>query len=308
MYTQQIINKLKEGNIKFTMRGKEIQCRCLNPNHKDTNPSFSINTTSGLYNCFSCGFKGNIHNLWDNIEVDEEAVRLSQYSSLLDSWELEVSSPKEYLEELLPPVDHYIDYPVRGLSVELLKSLGAYYCTTGWYKGRVVFPVRDTEGILRGFESRIYSSPKTDFIEPNMEQAKYLRPNSMNTKSLLFPLDYVANNFQEDYIILTEGIFDALSYIQMGYPAVCNFGLSHPDLFKVGYIKSLGVTTIINGLDTDNKAIDAWQGKDGKPGLKHTWSRWFTIGKPLDIIKTVRAYSKDANEYLQLYYDETKGD
>ena len=103
-------------------------------------------------------------------------------------------------------------------------------------------------------------------------------------------------------MILTEGVFDAISYIAMGYPAVCNFGLGFPDLHKIGRMKSLGITTVINGLDNDTPGIQAWQGVDERPGLKDQWAKWFTIGRPLDIIKKVQEHGKDASEYLQLYY------
>lgn len=39
----------------------------LCPNHDDTNPSLSINTQTGLFNCFSCGFKGDIFTLYQKV-------------------------------------------------------------------------------------------------------------------------------------------------------------------------------------------------------------------------------------------------
>lgn len=43
-------------------RGDEALALC--PFHDDTNPSLSINLKSGLYNCFSCGAKGDVYQFY----------------------------------------------------------------------------------------------------------------------------------------------------------------------------------------------------------------------------------------------------
>ena len=192
MYKQQIEQKLKEMKLQFSVRGNEVQCRCLNPEHKDSNPSFSINTNSGFYNCFSCGFKGHIQNIWDGLEIDEESLRFSHYSELLDSWEVHIDVPKEFSEDFMPPVNHLVDYDVRGVPKELMAKLGVYYCSLGRYKGRLILPIKDVLGKLLGFEARSYQPKGFPTIEPDNPQAKYLRPTSVSTKQLLYPLDYVA--------------------------------------------------------------------------------------------------------------------
>jgi hypothetical protein len=95
---------------------------------------------------------------------------------------------------------------------------------------------------------------------------------------------------------------DALSYIQLGVPAVCNFGLSAPSPLKAGRLLSLGTMTIINGLDADAPAVKAWQGdiEKDRVGLKDIWRRYVTIGKPVaEVLKVKRSGFKDCNEYLQ---------
>ena len=42
----------------YKIRGNEIICCC--PFHEDSRPSFTANTETGLYHCFSCGAKGNV--------------------------------------------------------------------------------------------------------------------------------------------------------------------------------------------------------------------------------------------------------
>ena len=33
---------------------------CLNPEHDDSNPSMRVDKVTGIFNCFSCGYKGNL--------------------------------------------------------------------------------------------------------------------------------------------------------------------------------------------------------------------------------------------------------
>ena len=46
--------------------GDEYIASCPFPNHNDKNPSFSVNTDSGLWNCKSCGEKGNAYKFADD--------------------------------------------------------------------------------------------------------------------------------------------------------------------------------------------------------------------------------------------------
>ena len=41
----------------------ENKIRCPHPEHDDTTPSCSANTETGLWNCHSCGAKGDVYTL-----------------------------------------------------------------------------------------------------------------------------------------------------------------------------------------------------------------------------------------------------
>ena len=51
---------LKQKDIPYLPRGKDFEVSCLNPDHPDRNPSMRIDQVTGIFNCFSCGFKGNL--------------------------------------------------------------------------------------------------------------------------------------------------------------------------------------------------------------------------------------------------------
>ena len=60
---------LIEEKIKFKQSPADFVVHCLNPEHDDTNPSMRIDKITGIYNCFSCGFKGNIFKLFDKPQM-----------------------------------------------------------------------------------------------------------------------------------------------------------------------------------------------------------------------------------------------
>lgn len=52
---------LRELRIEYKLSGDEAIARC--PAHNDRHPSWSVNTTTGVHHCFSCGFSGNFASL-----------------------------------------------------------------------------------------------------------------------------------------------------------------------------------------------------------------------------------------------------
>ena len=53
---------LQERKIQYKLSPADAIVACLNPEHDDSNPSMRIDRITGVFNCFSCGFKGNLFN------------------------------------------------------------------------------------------------------------------------------------------------------------------------------------------------------------------------------------------------------
>ena len=51
---------LNQKQVPFTPKGKDFVVKCLNPEHDDSNPSMRIDQIDGRFNCFACGYKGNL--------------------------------------------------------------------------------------------------------------------------------------------------------------------------------------------------------------------------------------------------------
>ena len=47
----------------------ELTVRCFSGLHEDKNPSLSLNLEKGLFNCFSCGFKGNTQQFFSGLGI-----------------------------------------------------------------------------------------------------------------------------------------------------------------------------------------------------------------------------------------------
>ena len=62
MNVEELIQKKK---IPYRLQGADIVVACLNPEHDDSNPSMRIDKITGIFHCFSCGFKGNVFKHYD---------------------------------------------------------------------------------------------------------------------------------------------------------------------------------------------------------------------------------------------------
>ena len=73
-YTKQILKLAQVLDLgEPRVSGNDLNMCC--PFHKESNPSFGFNTETGLYNCFSCGAKGHISKLLENLRCNILAER-----------------------------------------------------------------------------------------------------------------------------------------------------------------------------------------------------------------------------------------
>lgn len=192
---------LDENGIKFKEKGADYIVSCLNPEHDDLHPSLHIDTLTGKYNCWSCGFHGNVFKLFN----EEPPVIQSALTELLRTID-EMLSNTEGLE--IPESAFMYDEEFRGISASTLQSFEAF--THSDYPGRICIPLRNrltnkiTNIIARSFKSSV--SPKY-LVYP------------MGLSVPVFPL------VESDVVILVEGIFDMLNCHDKGYTNVaCCFG------------------------------------------------------------------------------------
>lgn len=197
---------LQSKNIEFISRGRDYVVRCLNPEHEDLNPSMNIDKLSGIFHCYSCGFKGDIYQHFNIrkerfINVKIQCVREKIFSLL-------------NIKSLPLPLDATrITSDFRNISVETLKKFGAFTTESiNGMSGRIVFPIYNMDGKITMFQGRYMYSD----LDP-----KY-KTYPEHTTLPLYP-QIVDSKFNS--IILVEGLFDMINLHDKGLTnAVCTFG------------------------------------------------------------------------------------
>ena len=290
MFKEKILQKLEALNQSYEVLGKEIKTKCLNPEHKDNNPSFFINTQTGVSHCFSCGYTLNPSRFLDIADEDvEELIRKAKYNNLLNLYK----KPEEgtHYDFTLPPVKYRIDRAWRGVSQSLLERLGVYYCDTGRYAGRLIFPIYGPNEELQGVDARIVNP---EIVPELVTHAKWLRSKGMDAQGIVYPWS-VLKAFpleKRKHLILTEGLMDAVSYLEVGVPALPTFGMGAPSEKRIELLLELGVEVITIGYDNDPK------GQEGALRVYPFYRKWFDI-KGHWATSLVRKHGfKDANEAL----------
>ena len=207
---------LEKRNISFKQRGRDYQVRCLNPEHEDTHPSMNIDKISGVFNCLSCGYAGDIYKYFNiNKEkyIDQKAELVAEKIKRLIN-----DRPLSLPLDAVPFRDKY-----RNISPETFRRFGAFTSksTEISMEGRLVFPIYDINGSIKIFQGRyLYSDLDPKYKNYPKETSLPLYPQTVK----------IINNT----IILVEGFYDMLNLHDKGLTnTVCVFGTAFGHTKKV---------------------------------------------------------------------------
>ena len=221
---------LRSKDIKYIPKGADFVISCLNPEHPDRNPSMRVDQVTGIFNCFSCEFKGNLFT-----HFGEKANQLQLRRQLLKKKIGEKRAESiglSFPEGVLPYVGNW-----REIRPETYKNFEAFIHTGKEYISRINFPIRDRTGKIRAFVGRHTSAGIP----------KYLN-SPPGAKLPLYP---TVQPYQGS-IILVEGIFDMLNLHDKGLENVmCCFGVKNVDEEKLSILAMQGADNIDIFLDND---------------------------------------------------------
>ena len=274
---------LTKKGIKFQAKDKDwLRMSCPFPNHNDENPSFFIHRKHCGYNCFVCGsgswfdflklmgwteeaiasniIIGIVHSiLWkevlDEIKIDKASTLYYQKSEI-----------PEYLEKISLQFKHkkLLDYLVKR-KIDFLLKCFKLYCSFGYdkiyggqYKNRIMIPVHDPYGNFLWFEGRSISS-KT--------KRKYYRPYGVEKTKILYNFHRIKDR---DYVIVVEGILDAMVLWRYNLPAVCCWGTT---ISEEQISLLVEFNEVVIALDNDDAGIKGYvkvKGKIKNAGVKVT--------------------------------------
>lgn len=197
---------LREKKIDYRISGRDAVISCLNPEHDDTNPSMRVDKVTGIFNCFSCGYKGNLFTYFGApaSPLEVRMHRIKEKVNKVKSETVGIQLPKDRVP--------WKGGGIRNISEETLAIWGAFTWNVPQFENRIIFPIRD----IRGKTVALIGRSLDDF---NMNKY-YIYPNGAEMPFCPAKIKPIQNR-----VILVEGIFDALNLWDKGLKnTVCTFG------------------------------------------------------------------------------------
>lgn len=323
MLKNNYLELLEDINIEEELEKRGINGKIVNENfmfccpyHGENHPSFGINIVDGekkgLFNCFSCGEKGNFFHLisfLDDISF-EDAIRLFKkgdidvsvilnlkkyfFNSL--SEKSKVNKIKVLDEDILKkfkfPYGKFLKYlKSRKINENSLKKWNILCCDEDFeklkWKDRIIIPIRDEK-------NRLISLTARSIIDNIEKSYKVRKVKSSDVKKVLFGLQYIP---KYSSIVLVEGEFDCIYLQQFKIPAVC---ISGNDVSNEQIVKLMKWTSdIIISLDGDIPL----KRNDGLPSIKKLKDK---LIKYFNINYVILPKDKDPNDLskkeIEKYY------
>ncbi len=222
---------LVSRQVYFIPKGADCVVTCLNPEHADRNPSMRIDRITGIFGCFTCGYKGNIFT-----HFGEKANQLQLRRELLKRKIRDKRSESVGLSFPKGSVPYTGNW--RNIKPETYKKFEAFQQHDTDHIGRVVFPIRDISGRIVAFNGRHTTGGTPKYM---------ISP--AGAKMPLFP---IVEPIQGS-IILVEGIYDMINLHDKGLTnAVCTFGIKNINEDKLRMLSIQGVEEIIVFFDGDD--------------------------------------------------------
>lgn len=228
--SQEIENILHKKNIPYYAKGNDYLVKCFNPEHDDSNPSMRIDQVTGIFNCFSCGFKGNLFHHFgeraNQLQLQREKLKKVIRRKMSDTVGLQMPAG-------------YAPYKGtwRDIKKETYQKFKAFTHHDNDYVGRVIFPITDVGGKIVAFNGRHMSGGTPKYL---------ITPHK--AKLPLFPKVSSINST----IVLVEGIYDVLNLHDKGLTnTCCCFGTNNINEEKLRILSMQGITHINIFFDGD---------------------------------------------------------
>ncbi len=230
---------LREKKIDYRISGQDAVISCLNPEHDDSNPSMRVDKVTGIFNCFSCSYKGNLFTYFGApaSPLEVRMHRIKEKVNKVKSETVGIQLPKDRVP--------WKGGGIRNISEETLAIWGAFTWNVPQFENRIIFPIRD----VRGKTVALIGRSLDDF---NMNKY-FIYPNGAEMPFCPAKVKPIQNR-----VILVEGIFDALNLWDKGLKnTVCTFGTQQVNWVKLSLLKLQGVQGIDIIFDGDEAGVKA---------------------------------------------------
>ena len=209
---------LRNKKIDYRISGQDAVISCLNPEHDDSNPSMRVDKVTGIFNCFSCGYKGNLFTYFGApaSPLEVRMHRIKEKVNKVKSETVGIQLPKDRVP--------WKGGGIRNISEETLAIWGAFTWNVPQFENRIIFPIRD----VRGKTVALIGRSLDDF---NMNKY-FIYPNGAEMPFCPAKVKPIQNR-----VILVEGIFDALNLWDKGLKnTVCCFGTQQVNWVKLSLL------------------------------------------------------------------------
>ena len=235
-----VVDLLQERKIEFKPSGRDFLVKCLNPKHEDKHPSMRIDTITGVFNCFSCGYKGNLFKLYGAPSNFLDIKRQRLFDAIEEKRSSSVGLP--FPKGHTPYIGNW-----RNIRPDTYKHFDAFLHHETQFVGRVVFPIRDITGKVVAFNGRHMTlSEKLKYMIYPPQAKLPLYPSKVK------PI--------KGRVILVEGIFDMINLFDKGLSnVICCFGTNNVDIDKLSILKMqdiMGIDIIFDGDDPGQRAAE----------------------------------------------------
>ena len=235
-----VVDLLQERKIEFKSSGRDYLVKCINPEHEDRNPSMRIDNITGIFNCFSCGFKGNIFKTFGAPSNFLDIKRQKLVDAIEEKRSSSVGLP--FPKGHTPYIGNW-----RNIRPDTYKHFDAFLHHETQFVGRIVFPIRDITGKVVAFNGRHMTlSEKLKYMIYPPQAKLPLYPSKVK------PI--------KGRVILVEGIFDMINLFDKGLSnVICCFGTNNVDIDKLSILKMqdiMGVDIIFDGDDPGQNAAE----------------------------------------------------
>lgn len=265
-----IISELEKRDIVGKISGSNLMVCC--PIYSEQNPSMGIRldgNKKGIFNCYSCGQKGDFIKLIsfiDDVSYEEamnnyrkdffDLRKINEikytFRKFLDNDNEEKNKIKvinrDFLKHFKKPYGKFMNYLVkeRKLNKEIIDKFGLLCCDkdvegVGW-KDRVIIPIEDEKSRLIGVTAR--------YIHDCDKSFKVRKIKDSDISKVLFGLKYIE---KKSPLVCVEGEFDTIYFHQFNIPAVQS-GIN-PSKYQVNKIVNF-TNHVYIALDGDVKYID----------------------------------------------------
>lgn len=277
----------------------------------DEKYKLSINMDTGLWRCFVTGRKGNIFQLYMILEDTSYKKALDYFSyKILENIDFDGIEPERVRElNSLNIPSHWVEITVTSYDSDdpdvreafmyiLNRKLFSYKepITQRYFivkepkteeeellLGRVIIPIIDSE------EMYFYSARSLHGQRP-----KYIHSETLTKPSnILYPF-----NYDRSYVIIAEGLADAIALQTQGLNATCVFGASVSDI-QLNLLQQFG-GDLVAGFDSDMAGQKALKKLDKSRKLKNI-NDLYILELPDECKDWAEAHEKNVN--LNLHFE-----